>query len=734
MFKNLIFTFSLFILISITFLYAGEVKKVYELPAFNQNTTLSVSSEGNYLSACNLYTGCFFFDSETGKYLSRFKSKDKGNYAYAKFVSETEAYIIFKDTLSNFELVMFNFLEGAEISRKPLPVPRGNFKIWLSKTDKYMFAELERSKLTDTTVTYIYDFETLQLKHTLDGITLPGLCGADVSPDESKIAALSFELGIGYKVKYLDISNFEIIKEAAIDYFPMNTKPMFSHDGKYLVLSQERTLSIMHWEKMLVMDASSLETHAEYLGHVTKVFMSNDKNYSYIRNNISDSLFVYDLDAKIVIKRFSGFTNLTTATDFNNKIILQGTQPKITAFDINSGDKLSTLYSLGYNHKLWGFSQEEDQLFIFSSSIRKIGFIDYTGLQDYYEIDYDIKDVRIENTDFMANKNGNTIQIKDIRTGEVHKTINLEGELERFFISDDLKYIQLLTRVYIPQQDEYYLNTIKEIETLNTVFSYDSLNTTGKLIEKSKYNFSHNSVYIAGMEMLRKYPLFVIRNLITGNELYSRNPEEVLAYCYSHDDKYIFIKTNFHTIEKIEIETGEVVLTLDSAGSYYSWFIESPNEKLLFDATTKEGVILWDLQNLQKHLIKWDGYSGRAVTFLSPDAKHFAAQDVEGSVYVWNIENVFTSVNELTESRNSEIEVYPQPAGEYANVAFETESAGTYAISLFDIHGRKVSEQTVDGGQHGIRERIDVSSFPDGVYMIRIVAGSKVLTGKIIVN
>jgi len=79
--------------------------------------------------------------------------------------------------------------------------------------------------------------------------------------------------------------------------------------------------------------------------------------------------------------------------------------------------------------------------------------------------------------------------------------------------------------------------------------------------------------------------------------------------------------------------------------------------------------------------------------------------------------------------------IYPNPASENITIRCRIPDAGYRMIEIFTIEGRKVRElvnQELLPGEHEIE--VDVSSLPDGMYIVRVQADGVVKTQKLVVN
>lgn len=82
----------------------------------------------------------------------------------------------------------------------------------------------------------------------------------------------------------------------------------------------------------------------------------------------------------------------------------------------------------------------------------------------------------------------------------------------------------------------------------------------------------------------------------------------------------------------------------------------------------------------------------------------------------------------------SKLQVYPNPAADLLNVSFETDRNEGIYISLISATGKVIYSRSITdtAGQHHLA--IDISNFPSGVYMLRLVSSSGIQNKKIIVK
>ena len=81
----------------------------------------------------------------------------------------------------------------------------------------------------------------------------------------------------------------------------------------------------------------------------------------------------------------------------------------------------------------------------------------------------------------------------------------------------------------------------------------------------------------------------------------------------------------------------------------------------------------------------------------------------------------------------SNLMVWPNPAKDFINFQISSINSGSTTVSLVDIRGRKVYQNTFNS-QNIIRSEIKTSNFAKGVYILNIQQGNKNLNKKVIIK
>lgn len=92
--------------------------------------------------------------------------------------------------------------------------------------------------------------------------------------------------------------------------------------------------------------------------------------------------------------------------------------------------------------------------------------------------------------------------------------------------------------------------------------------------------------------------------------------------------------------------------------------------------------------------------------------------------------DTITGVDESTEFIN--LEIAPNPFSDYFIINIPYVSDRSISISIYDMHGREIIQETAKVYANAFQKRISMKEFPNGIYVIKIFDGKKIYTGKML--
>jgi len=87
-----------------------------------------------------------------------------------------------------------------------------------------------------------------------------------------------------------------------------------------------------------------------------------------------------------------------------------------------------------------------------------------------------------------------------------------------------------------------------------------------------------------------------------------------------------------------------------------------------------------------------------------------------------------------TNSISNNLILYPNPAKNNVNITFNHMNSGIYEMTIEDLKGQQVMNDLINVSNGNTSKVIDVSQFESGVYFVKVVNGSSIITKKLVVN
>jgi len=92
--------------------------------------------------------------------------------------------------------------------------------------------------------------------------------------------------------------------------------------------------------------------------------------------------------------------------------------------------------------------------------------------------------------------------------------------------------------------------------------------------------------------------------------------------------------------------------------------------------------------------------------------------------------DTLTGVGESIDFEN--LVIAPNPFTDYFIINIPYISGSSSIISVYDMHGRAIIQETAKAYANVFQKRISMKEFPNGIYAIKIFDGKKIYAGKIL--
>ena len=87
-------------------------------------------------------------------------------------------------------------------------------------------------------------------------------------------------------------------------------------------------------------------------------------------------------------------------------------------------------------------------------------------------------------------------------------------------------------------------------------------------------------------------------------------------------------------------------------------------------------------------------------------------------------------------AQNADLQLFPNPAGEYLNVVFELPvgavSSKSARLEVYDITGRLLLQKAIISENGNLQAKLDVSAFSTGTYFLRLESGAVLGMGRFV--
>jgi hypothetical protein len=88
----------------------------------------------------------------------------------------------------------------------------------------------------------------------------------------------------------------------------------------------------------------------------------------------------------------------------------------------------------------------------------------------------------------------------------------------------------------------------------------------------------------------------------------------------------------------------------------------------------------------------------------------------------------------VADNKEADFSIYPNPANDNINFILNENNSGLVSIKITDLTGRNVFTGEFNNVQPGQVLTLNSSGFRNGIYLIYLISGDKMGTGKIVVR
>ena len=131
---------------------------------------------------------------------------------------------------------------------------------------------------------------------------------------------------------------------------------------------------------------------------------------------------------------------------------------------------------------------------------------------------------------------------------------------------------------------------------------------------------------------------------------------------------------------------------------------------------------------LNIHRVNYEQVGMKPDIFVDENLDALLKEDTD-NVLEYAIENISSScmTSSIKEDNQlSKINIYPNPFSNYVNIDLPNEDIAGVMISLIDISGKKVLQESLNNGT------LNLSMLPEGFYTLFIQTGNQIINSKII--
>ncbi|MDP3461237.1 MAG: DUF4397 domain-containing protein, partial [Bacteroidales bacterium] len=321
------------------------------------------------------------------------------------------------------------------------------------------------------------------------------------------------------------------------------------------------------------------------------------------------------------------------------------------------------------------------------------------------------------------------VDITTARVQVIHNSADAAAEVVDVWLNDILLIDDFTFRTATP-----FIDAPAGVEFTIAILPSDSESPENP-IWSNNYTLAGNKKYILvanGLVVEANYDPFIPFDIY----VYAMG-REVATNTMNTDVLVFHGSTDAPTVDVVEVGVGAGTIVDNLEYGVFADYLELPTDDYILDVRDETGTVTVATYSAPLETLGLFGYSASVVAsgFLNPSNNNNGASFGLYAVLATGGEliplPVVTSVLE-NESNDLSISAFPVPARDVININMQLEKNSNVNIEMYNLLGNIVyqfnSGMLMAGSQ---TDKIDVSNFAEGMYLVRVTTGTSTLTTKV---
>lgn len=156
------------------------------------------------------------------------------------------------------------------------------------------------------------------------------------------------------------------------------------------------------------------------------------------------------------------------------------------------------------------------------------------------------------------------------------------------------------------------------------------------------------------------------------------------------------------------------------------------------------GLDLVTAGNVTEYFVPASAEEWKSVSYVLPNTLYeenvmfkfvFKTSEYTNNLYIDNFQVQGTVGVDEANANNGSFTLYPNPAGDFAQIEFSIKQASSVLMNVYDLNGRLVLSENIRNVQPGFNNhRMDLSNFAEGMYNVSLITDNNVVSKKLMIR